>query len=198
MMGPASNLDLPRPTEIAQWLVAKHLKPGNLAIDATAGNGHDTVLLARAVGCEGQVIAFDVQQAAIDATRDRLQEQGLLPQVSLYQCCHSEMEKLIAPSSAAVVMFNLGYLPGGDHQMTTETDVTRRALHAAALILQAGGLLSVVAYPGHDEGQREAASVTELIMGLAENGWRVARYELCGTRRAAPFLLAATKPAARS
>ena len=91
-------------------------------------------------------------------------------------------------------MFNLGYLPGEDHQVTTETTETLKALEAAKIILQPGGLLCVVCYPGHDAGAIEAEHVERWMSALTSVRWRVAKYAMLGTQKPAPLLLLAHKP----
>ena len=55
---------------IAHRVAESVLREGDLAVDATAGNGHDTVFLAQAVGETGKVFAIDVQAAAIGSIRE--------------------------------------------------------------------------------------------------------------------------------
>ncbi len=151
-----------RPTQHAHEVVAEVVRPGETAIDATAGNGHDTLHLARRVGERGKVIAFDVQPAAIESTRRRLEDAGVAQRVVLWCGSHSEMADRVAPGVAAV-MFNLGYLPGADHRVITRTGETLRALEAAAGLLRPGGVLTAVCYPGHAGGDEEASAVREWI-----------------------------------
>ena len=184
----------PRPTELARHLVREVLRVGDLAIDATAGNGHDTVFLAECVGPHGRVLAFDIQPDAIAATRGRLERACCLLQVELHTACHSRLRGFAKPGTARVVMFNLGYLPGGDHFLTTTPAKTLAALQAAAHCLLPGGLLSVVCYPGHPGGDEEAATVEAWFSAQAAIGWRVAKYAMLGTLNPAPFLLTACAP----
>jgi tRNA1(Val) A37 N6-methylase TrmN6 len=184
----------PRPTELAQALLREVIREGDIVIDATAGNGHDTLFLAECVGTSGRVLAFDLQAAAIDATRARIHEARLTERVSLHQCSHTEMADHLEPSQASAVMFNLGYLPGEDHEITTHTEETLIAITAATKLLKPGGSLTVVCYPGHPEGEREANEVEKHIAALTDQGWRVAKYAMLGTRRPAPFLVMACKP----
>ena len=123
-----------RVVEQAHALLAKVLSPGDLAIDATAGNGHDAAFLARAVGATGHVHAFDLQTAAIEATRRLLRTKDLMTRVTLHHLGHEKMEEVLPsdlPGRVSVVTFNLGYLPGGDKAITTTADSTLRALAAA-------------------------------------------------------------------
>lgn len=179
-----------RPTSLAHTLAAEALAPGDLAVDATCGNGHDTTHLARLVGPQGNVIAFDIQVSALVETRRHLVSAGFDDgRVSFIHSCHSEMEQHIKPSSASLILFNLGYLPGGDHEVTTHSETTASALHAAARVLRCGGLLMVTCYPGHPEGAREADVVEQWMSAAASHHEiRVAKYAQPFTRRPAPIL----------
>lgn len=147
-----------RPTQEAHEVVAGVVKPGETVVDATAGNGHDTLFLTGLVGEAGKVAAFDVQEAAIEATRRRLEAAGMAERATLWCESHTRIAERVGPGVAAV-MFNLGYLPGGDHAMITRTGETLRALEVAVELLRPGGLVTVVCYPGHPGGDQEAAAV---------------------------------------
>jgi predicted methyltransferase len=189
-MNPADPLFPPRPTALAQEILRPLIRPGDLVIDATAGNGHDTVFLAECVGESGKVLAFDVQEAALASARVRVREMGW---VAFFHESHVKMGDHAAAGSVAVVMFNLGYLPGENHELTTQSAETLAALEVAASLLKPGGVLSVICYPGHPAGVAEAVAVEDWMSTLTASGWRVARYGAIGTRRPAPFLLLAGK-----
>ena len=192
-MTPADPLFPPRPTALAQEILKPLIRPGELVIDATAGNGHDTVFLAECVGPAGKVLAFDVQEAALDSARARVGDPGW---VEFFHESHWNMGDHAAAESVAVIMFNLGYLPGENHELTTETNETLAALEVAARLLKPGGVLSVICYPGHPAGAAEAVAVETWMTAQAANRWRIARYGAIGTKRAAPFLLLGAKPGA--
>lgn len=183
-----------RPTELAWTLLRGAVQTGDLVIDATAGNGHDTVFLAECVGEDGRVLAFDVQQAAIRSASERVAAAGFSSRVEFHLKSHAAMASHAEPGSVAAVMFNLGYLPGEDHRLTTGSAETLMALVAAAIVLKPGGVISIVCYPGHEAGAGESAAVEAWMTGRAAVGWRVARYAMLGTLRPAPFLLAAAAP----
>lgn len=184
----------PKPTTLAHDLLRGVLRDGDVAIDATAGNGHDTLFLAQCVGANGKVIAFDVQAEALVSTRERLAQAELLGRVSLVLGSHAALMAHAAPQSVAAVMFNLGYLPGADHAVITSTDDTLCALDAAVELLKPGGCLSIVCYPGHAGGDAEAERVTAWTESLTAGGWQIARYGRIATLRPAPFLLIGAKP----
>jgi len=159
----------PSLTRTAHERLRHHLHAGDVAVDATAGNGHDTLFLAREVGPEGHVFAFDIQPQALEETRKRLEEAGAESRVTLLHAGHEEMEARLpreVHGRLAAVMFNLGYLPGSDKQVVTAPTTTLQALEQAARLLAPGGLLSILAYRGHPGGQEEADAVHEQLSAL--------------------------------
>ncbi|MEX1049340.1 MAG: class I SAM-dependent methyltransferase [Akkermansiaceae bacterium] len=183
----------PRPTALAQEILRGFVREGDRVIDATAGNGHDTIFLAECVGETGSVLAFDVQEAAIISARARVAHAGYSGRVGFFHESHEWLDRHVADGSVAVVMFNLGYLPGADHELTTEVAVTLVALEKSARALKPGGFLSVICYPGHPAGAAEAVAVETWLSVRASAGWRVVKYGALATRRPAPFLLLAGK-----
>lgn len=165
-------------TQLAHELLASHVT-GSLAIDATAGNGHDTLFLANLVGPTGTVWALDIQPEALRKTAARLGEHQVPVELRLQPCgptsaceppCrvvaieanHAEMAQYLpmeARGRVAAIMFNLGYLPGADKTRITTTSSTVAALDAAIEFLAPSGVLTVVVYPGHDGGRQEASAV---------------------------------------
>ncbi len=159
---------MPPLTEQAHAIIRLAIQEGGTAIDATAGNGHDTVFLARWVGSSGKVFAFDVQQSALDRTAERLLAAGLT-NATLLRRDHAELRASIQVEHhgrIAAVMFNLGYLPGGDMTVTTNASRTVEAIVAALEMLRPQGILTVIAYVGHTGGLEEAATVEQLLRGL--------------------------------
>jgi 16S rRNA C1402 N4-methylase RsmH len=152
------------------------LHDGDTAIDATVGNGHDTLFLARAVGEGGTVYGFDIQEQALDTAYKRLQDEGLALRVSLYHAGHEAMA-VVLPESARgrvrAVMFNLGYLPGGDKARTTAISTTLAALEQARELLAPGGMISVLAYTGHPGGREEAEAVKGWAQSLSADFYEV-------------------------
>jgi predicted methyltransferase len=193
---------------MASWahvLLAEVVGPGELAVDLTTGNGHDTCFLFHAVGPEGRVLAFDIQEEALQRAAERLtvagarvfgpfhepleifSEQG----VYLVHGCHARLRDFV-PDPAAAVIANLGYLPGGAKGIATSLDTTLEALRQALSLLAPGGRLVVVAYVGHPGGRAEAEAVAELFSALPAAQWNVLQL-LAANRPGAPFLLVAEK-----
>lgn len=138
----------------AAEMIAGALFPGARAIDATLGNGRDTVRLCELVGEAGRVCGFDVQIEAVERTRARLSEAGLLSRAELFCAGHERMAEF-AREPADAIVFNLGWLPGAERAVTTATGTTLSAVSQAIGLLNPGGILTVCVYPGHAEGARE-------------------------------------------
>lgn len=149
------------------------------ALDATAGNGHDTLFLASQVGDAGRVWAFDVQTAALAAARARVAEAGLVERVVFVHAGHERLGEILPPDVAGrlyAATFNLGYLPGSDKKTVTHAPTTLAALEALLPLIAVHGLLCVHAYLGHSGGEAEGAAVARWFEGLPWTAWRVAGY----------------------
>lgn len=175
-----------RATELAHFLLRQKIKSGDLVIDATVGNGHDTLFLAERVGVSGRVLGFDIQE---DALTQAAQLVGLLPQVSLVHAGHETLSQhLSTGDEAAAVMFNLGYLPGGSKDITTRAETTLAALEQALEAIRAGGLVTVILYCGHEGGESEAGAVRTFLQRLP-GAYVVNRYARLNAQAPAPELV---------
>ena len=159
---------------LARDVLMQALKPGDTVIDATMGNGHDTQFLCETVGPAGRVYAFDVQEQAVASTEALLRREGLMDRASLFCCGHQCMDQFVHESVRAVV-FNLGWLPGGDHSVTTRWETTREAVTKALDLLLPGGVLVLCAYPGHTEGDRERHELIPFLSSLSNKTFNVLR-----------------------
>jgi SAM-dependent methyltransferase len=144
--------------ELAHNIVSSYIEPDDIALDATLGNGHDTVFLARRVGVGGQVLGFDIQPQALINSFQRLLQHDLQRQVTLRRASHADL-RLHVPErwhgQVRAVMFNLGYLPGADKTVITQIDSTLAALDSACGLLAPRAVITVLAYPGHAGGDLE-------------------------------------------
>jgi len=184
----------PKPIYFAHQLIKNLVCLGDCVVDATLGNGHDALFLARLVGEEGRVIGFDVQAAAIESSVEKMRENGL-EHFDFHQIGHEKMAEVISEENLplTVVMFNLGYLPNADKSVITTEQTTIPALESALGLLGRGGLVSIMCYPGHEGGDMEAEAVSEWTEGLAREGYRVVRYGLHNAPNNPPFLILVEK-----
>lgn len=145
--------------------ISAHLRPGDTAVDFTAGKGGDSCFLASSVGDSGHVFAFDIQSAAINAAKDRALSAGLSERIDFILDSHSNAGKYVkCPIKAG--MFNLGWLPGSDHVITTLRETTMPAVEFAVSALDTDGVLTVAVYPGHPEGAAEGEMLSSYFETL--------------------------------
>ena len=149
----------------AAELIEPALSEGARVVDATMGNGRDTRWLCGRVGKTGRVYAFDVQPEAVERTRALLEAEGLADRATLMCVGHQHMAEHV-PEPVDAVLFNLGWLPGAEHGVTTRTETTLAAVDAALSILKKDGLLTVCIYPGHAEGARELEALLHWAAAL--------------------------------
>lgn len=152
-------------TELAKYFIAQVVQPGDFVIDGTAGNGYDTLFLSKLVGEDGRVYSFDIQKQAIDNTKNRLLAKEIINRVELLQSSHTNIDQYVKVKIKAA-MFNLGYLPGGEHSITTKGDSTIIALNQILKLLLSGGVISICIYYGHPEGKRELEEVLAFVKTL--------------------------------
>lgn len=183
----ARKTTLQRPlTTLAQQVVSEVLKGGETVIDATVGNGFDTCFLAESVGTAGRVIGFDVQHSAIESTSRRLKAGGFA-NVDLKEQSHSELKTAVQAETVTAVMFNLGFLPRSDKTIVTKAASSTLAIAAALEVLEPHGILTILAYRGHDGGQDEYEAVQRLLLAYGEQ-YDQQRIDSVPARQTSPVL----------
>ncbi|MTT32555.1 methyltransferase domain-containing protein [Terrilactibacillus sp. BCM23-1] len=180
--------------QMAHDILLKAIERGDVVIDATVGNGHDTLFLANAVGEEGLVYGFDIQEQAIENTKKRLIEAGKNQQVKLILDGHHRLEQYIDENTnIKAAIFNLGYLPKGDKTIVTKPDTTIKAVKAIQNRLVIGGVIALVIYPGHPEGTVEANTLLPFFKSLDQHFWRVIKIDMFNQVHEPPFLIVLEK-----
>lgn len=178
---------------VAKLYWKSHLRPGDIAIDATCGNGQDTLYLSELLLFDpsSEIVALDIQPEAIQNTRQLLQ--ASLPsdqfqKVSLYKKSHEEIGTLSLRYSPRLIVYNLGYLPGGNKEKTTKTESTLQSVQRSLELLSDDGALSITCYPGHLEGAKEEAALLEFVKTLPFSSWRVCHHSWINKDKAPSFL----------
>lgn len=186
-----SQISLPRVLPFAKRLISQTVLPGEMVVDATAGNGNDTLFLAEHVGEKGHVYAFDIQQQALDSTANRLDH--LMDRTTLILDSHANVDQYVqAPIGGA--MFNLGYLPRSeDLSVITKPDSTIEAIHKLLGLLKKDGLMTIAVYDGHEGGAQERDALLAYVKGLYQTEVHVIKYQLVNQPNNPPFLLAIEK-----
>ena len=158
---------------LRRYFIKEHLKEGDVAVDFTLGNGHDTLFLSEIVGEGGKVYSFDIQEMAIESARNLLSESGAPENYTLICDSHHKVKDYVKEPIKAG-MFNLGYLPGGDKSITTLRETTMPAAEAAIELLAPDGVLIIAVYPGHKEGELEGDMLREYFKTLS-------RFKICAS-----------------
>lgn len=195
MMSYDNRYELMLAVNIAHMLMKECIKEGDLVIDATSGNGHDTLFLSTCVGTNGEVIAIDIQEEAIHSTQ-RLILQHERVNVKYMQMNHADMGTKLKEylGNIACISFNLGYLPGAeDHSIITSSQSTIQALDASCSFLNDDGCISVIAYRGHTYGLEESLAVEQWMQALSPREWHVIAIEAVNQSSTSPIVFFARK-----
>ncbi|MCY6485884.1 class I SAM-dependent methyltransferase [Clostridium aestuarii] len=177
---------------LAKELSIKKLRDGDVAIDATMGNGNDTIFLAKLVGKEGKVYAFDIQESALTNTKEKLQKNNISCKIELIYDGHEKMDQYVK-EEVRLIMFNLGYLPRNEHQVTTKADTTISAIKSSLKLLQKNGVIILVIYHGHVEGKKEKIVIEEFVQELNQKEYNVMQLSFLNQINNPPLLIAIEK-----
>ncbi len=180
-----------QPQNITEFFIDNFILEGDKCIDATAGNGHDTLKLCSAVGDGGKVYAFDIQTDALSNTEKLLSDKGFNNFV-LVPHSHSDLEKFVCEKVKAVI-FNLGYLPGGDHTIHTRAETTIQAIEKSLAILDDKGFVSVTVYYGKNSGTEEKDAVMEYFKTIDHKLYTVTVHDFYNRPNNPPLTVIITK-----
>ncbi|MBN1915033.1 MAG: class I SAM-dependent methyltransferase [Parachlamydiales bacterium] len=153
--------------DLAKALWVHHLQEKDYVIDATCGNGHDALFLAKRIP-KGKLFLFDIQQQALEATRTLLEGEfpSGAPHIDFFHASHEDLSIAAKDQPPSLIVYNLGYLPGSDKKITTTASSTIKSLESALSILAPEGAISIMCYPGHPEGKRESEAIFEFLPRL--------------------------------
>lgn len=180
----------------ARTLLEKAVMPGDIAVDATLGNGHDTIFLAKLAGENGFVYGFDIQEDAISSTKKRIEEQSLSARVTLFHKGHEHILTSIPLEHHGKIkgaIFNLGYLPGGDKTIVTVPDTTISAIEQLLEIMAPEGIIVLVVYHGHEEGKLERDALLQYVKDVDQKKAHVLQYQFINQKNDPPFIMAIEK-----
>ena len=172
-----------KPLEMAHDFLAQVITKDDVVVDATMGNGHDTLFLAKLAK---QVYAFDIQEQALEKTSQRLQEAGLSNAELILQG-HETVEQFVTEVKAAI--FNLGYLPSADKSIITQPQTTIEALEKLCQMLVKGGRIAIMIYYGHEGGDIERDAVMDFVSQLSQQEYTATIYRTLNQINNPPFLV---------
>ena len=156
-------------------VMATRIRPGDVCIDATAGKGRDALFLCRLVGETGRVLAMDIQADAVAQTTALLTAEGVMERARVVQACHSRMSEYAEPESVDGIMFNFGWLPGGDHTLFSSPDTSIAAIRAGLNLLKPGGVMTLCIYYGRENGTVERDAILAFLPTIDNRRYTVIR-----------------------
>lgn len=180
-----------QPKNITEYYIENFIHPGDTAVDATMGNGNDTLKLCRAVGENGKVYAFDIQKSAIESTSEKLSKENIL-NAKLILDSHTSMDKYVNEKVSCVI-FNLGYLPGGDHSVCTKGDTSIEAIEKSLSLISEKGFVSVTIYYGKNSGTEEKDAVMKYLKAIDHKEYTVVVHDFLNRPNNPPITVIITK-----
>lgn len=158
---------------LAHSFLAENVKPGDICIDCTAGRGNDTAFLCGLVGESGKVVSLDIQQEAVDSTNALLAERGFSHIAEVHLDSHENVDRYAEPETVSAIVFNFGWLPGGDHSINTKKESSIAAIEKGLRLLRPDGVMSLSIYYGRDTGFEERDALLEYLRKLSVKEYTV-------------------------
>lgn len=182
--------------ELAHSTISPWLKSGGVVIDATAGNGHDSLFLAQQIGANGTLLSIDIQPSAIESTKKLLESSSIQAKTYYINASHDDLDSITEKylseeerSNISLVYYNLGYLPGGNKEFTTTREITLTSIRKALALLSRGGVLVIVMYPGHNEGSKEKEELLTYTKTLLDKEYTVVHLGYVNKSESSPSIL---------
>lgn len=172
---------------ITKEYITSYIKEGQYVLDATVGNGHDTLLMAKNVGESGRVYGFDIQRVAIENTKELLKKNNFYSRIFLIEDSHENINKYI-DKKLDFIIYNLGYLPSGDKTIITKASSTVKSIELALNLLNHNGLLLINSYIGHSGGREENTAIESLLKNLEQKEFNVLKHKFINQRNNPPIL----------
>lgn len=174
-----------------RMLFEKSLCPGDKVIDATLGNGNDSLLLLEIIEAKGFLYGFDIQSEAVDSTTARLRASNI-SNFQLFCQSHEHMDQFVKAPVQGIV-FNLGYLPSGNKSCTTVWESTQAAINKGMELLLPNGFISVMTYPGHESGCEEDEALQGYFSKIDQKKFQIAQIQFLNQKNNPPKLYWLTK-----
>lgn len=176
---------------ISKDVCKNKLKKGDIAVDATMGNGNDTLFLCKLVEEEGKVYSFDIQMEALKSTEKKLYQNNI-HWAELILDGHENMDKYLK-GEPKIILFNLGYLPGNSKEVTTKKDTTLEAVKKSLDLIKKEGVIILVIYPGHEEGMLEKKALIDFCKGICQKQFNVIKLQFVNQINNPPMMICIEK-----
>ena len=181
-------------TELHKHFILEHLCCGEVAVDFTMGNGNDTLFLSKLVGESGKVIAFDIQSTAIESTKALLEKNGVT-NAEVIKDSHHNMDSYAKEETVDGIVFNFGYLPGGDHNICTKAESSIMAIEKGLSLLKVNGVMSLCIYYGGDSGFEEKDALMEYLKTIDSKKYTVVTVDFYNRPNCPPIAVFITRDA---
>ena len=168
--------------DFAHNIILKKVNNNDICVDMTIGNGNDTLFLCNI--CKF-VYGFDIQQCAIDNTTNLLNNNHK-NNYELFLTSHENVDQFVKEKVKAFI-YNLGYLPKGDKSIATNYDSTIVSINKALNLLDNKGIIVLVIYSGHKQGEIESIEVEKYVKNLSQKEYEVVKYQFINQINNPPY-----------
>lgn len=175
--------------ELINIRINEVVKSDSIVLDATLGNGNDTYKLLNILDSNGKLYGFDIQKEALNNTRQKIEKIKNLASKDyrLILDSHENLDRYIN-YKLDYVIYNLGYLPGGDKSITTLAESTIKSVKKSMDLLNNNGLINIVVYHGHAQGKDEKRSIEAFLKEINQDKYHILKHEFINQKNNPPIL----------
>ena len=174
--------------DIVQWIMRKTIKENSICVDMTLGNGNDLVYIMN-LAMNGKVYGFDIQRVAIQRTKEKIKPSH---RIQLINDSHENID-LYIHENIDFGVYNLGYLPSGNRNITTSVHSTMFSLKVLLNKLNHDGNIVISTYPRHREGYCEDIEIKKYLTTLNQHEFDVLHFDYLNRRNSPPKVYWITK-----
>ena len=168
---------------LSHSIIKEYIEDKIVAVDATLGNGYDCDFLS---SCFEKVFAFEIQKDACEKYIDKNNN------VIIINDSHHKIDEYVK-EEINCVCYNLGYLPGGDKDITTLAETSLKSIQIALELLAPNGLMSIAIYRGHKKKKKKENCILKYLRELPKNKFGVMLHECINRSSTAPLLVIVEK-----
>ncbi|WP_099203263.1 tRNA (mnm(5)s(2)U34)-methyltransferase [Miniphocaeibacter massiliensis] len=171
---------------IVDYYINKFKNKEITAVDMTAGNGNDIYNIAKTVNINSKIYGFDILEKAIEKSKEKLSK--LTINCKLILDSHSNIKNYIY-TKIDLAIYNLGFLPGGDKNITTNYSTVLESLNYLITMLNNGGIVIFTFYPGHKSGLEESEKIEEYLSKLNQKEYNVLKFNFINQINNPPYVV---------
>lgn len=169
-------------------IIIDQKKDAKIAADMTVGKGNDSKYILKNTQIE-KLYGFDIQKEAEIESKNLI---GKDPRFIFHLASHDKIDKYIK-EGLDLAIYNLGYLPGGNKEITTKYQSTIKSLEKTLDLLNKDGIVILTIYPGHPAGKIESEKIEAYLRKIDQKKYEIIKITYPTRPKNPPYIIVIQK-----